>query len=284
MVTHETYRDAEGNWVFPQDVEVRDGAAVHVRTGAPITVGSVESMSKSKKNVVDPDTIIAGYGADTARWFMLSDTPPERDIEWTDAGIEGAWRFVQRVWRLVNALAAHRAAPGEATVADATVAEMRKAAHKALVAVEADIESLAFNRAVARIYELVNALQKPLAADGVARLPADAVDECGRFLVTMFSPMMPHLAEACWERFGFEGIAARAAWPEADRALVEEEAITLPVQVNGKKRAEITVEKGTAPDAIEEAVLAMEEVRRHLGGRDAKRVIVVPERIVNVVG
>ena len=286
MVTHETYKDAAGRWVFPKDVVKRDGGAVHAETGEPITVGPIESMSKSKKNVVDPDTIIATYGADTARWFMLSDTPPERDIEWTDAGVEGAWRFVQRVWRLVGELAERRG-QASGTAGDGSpeiVAEVRKACHRALVAVESDIEQLAFNRAVARIYELANALQRALGGNGASALPRETVEECGRILVMLFSPMMPHLAETCWERLGFPGLVAEAPWPEADRALLVEDEITLPVQVNGRKRAEITVGKGTASEEIERAVLALEEVVRHLEGRPAKRVIVVPERIVNVVG
>ena len=165
MVTHETYKDVHGKWVLPDEVTRRDGKAVHVKTGEPITIGAVESMSKSKKNVVDPDSIISAYGADTARWFMLSDTPPERDIEWTAAGVEGAHRFLQRVYRLVREAAA-KGAPRERLRRHRNLVLMpralRRAAHRSVAAVTVAIERLRFNTAVAHIYELANALSTAL--------------------------------------------------------------------------------------------------------------------------
>ncbi|WP_108662029.1 leucine--tRNA ligase [Acuticoccus kandeliae] len=275
MVTHETYKDEAGAWVFPEDVVVRDGAAVHAKTGGPITVGAIESMSKSKKNVVDPDQIIAGYGADTARWFMLSDTPPERDIEWTDGGVDAAHRFVQRVWRLIG-----EAIPRMNDTGSGDGLVLRKASHGFVRAIENDIETLGFNRAVARLYEWANALQKALADP---ETPGSALRESVDAMIRCFAPMMPHLAEECWKAIGNEGFAAAAAWPTVDESLLVEDTITLPVQVNGKKRAEVTVPKDASQAEIEGVVLSLDEVQRFLEGRPPRRVIVVPQRIVNVV-
>jgi len=275
MVTHETYKDENGDWLFPEEVTMRDGRAVHAGTGRPVTVGHVESMSKSKKNVVDPDQIIGSYGADTARWFMLSDTPPERDIEWTDAGVDAAHRFVQRIFRLTHDA---RAAMGRKGSGDGLA--LRKATHKAIRAIEEDIEDLGFNRAVARIYEWANVLSKAIADEAV---PGAAIRESIDAIIRCFAPMMPHLAEECWIAIGNRGFVSAAPWPEVDDALLVEDTITLPVQVNGKKRAEITVAKDAANDHIEKAVLELEDVKRFLNGAPPRRVIVVPHRIVNVV-
>ena len=260
--------------------------AVHSVTGEPVEIGSIEKMSKSKKNVVDPDDIIADYGADTARWFMLSDSPPERDVIWTEEGVQGASRFVQRVWRLVGDIL-------EATSADAKAASqgddalaVRKAAHRALVAVEADIERLAFNRCVAHVYTLANGLAKGLdgaRANGMAPDMADALREAGQILVQLIAPMMPHLAEESWRAFGQQGLVAEAAWPKADPALLEDDTVCLPVQVNGRKRADLTVPKAASQNEVEAAALALEAVRRALDGKTPKKVIIVPQRIVNVV-
>jgi leucyl-tRNA synthetase len=279
MVVHETYRDGAGNWVQPNEVRIEvDGGsrrAFHVKTSELIEIGSIEKMSKSKRNTVDPDDIIASYGADTARWFMLSDSPPERDVIWTEEGVQGAWRFVQRVWRIVAEVAEQKDASGE-TGPEA----LRRAAHKALAAVQDDIEDLRFNRAVARIYELANAIGTELQAGGAG---SAAAREATRILVQLIAPMMPHLAEDCWHALGQKGLVAEAAWPEVERALLVEDTITLPVQVNGKKRADITVARDADNGAIEAAVLSHEAVRRAMEGKPARKVIVVPQRIVNVV-
>jgi leucyl-tRNA synthetase len=289
MVVHETYRAADGSWVQPSDVRIEtEGGrrrAVHVRTGEAVAIGSIEKMSKSKLNTVDPDDIIASYGADTARWFMLSDSPPERDVIWTEEGVQGAGRFVQRVWRLVCELAERSASANGLEATGPMGTAVRKAAHKALAAVEEDIERLRFNRCVAHIYELANALQDRLAEARGAEEPglAAAFAEAGRVLVQILAPMMPHLAEECWQALGAEGLVAAAAWPEVDRALLVEDAITLPVQVNGKKRADVTVARDADLASIEAAVLSLEAVQRAMEGRPVRKVIVVPQRIVNVV-
>jgi leucyl-tRNA synthetase len=292
MVVHETYKAADGAWVLPAEVrfETEGGTrrAFHVKTNAPVEIGSIEKMSKSKKNTVDPDDIIASYGADTARWFMLSDSPPERDVIWTEEGVQGAWRFVQRVWRLMLEVADQTGSGG--TAADGTNDEaglaVRKAAHRALAAVEEDVERLRFNRCVAHLYELANALQGALTdakAKGDAAGLAPAFREAGEIFVRLLAPMMPHLAEECWEVLGCKGLAAQAPWPVLDRDLLVENVITLPVQVNGKKRADVTVPRDADQAAVETAVRQLEAVQRAVEGRPIRKIIVVPQRIVNVV-
>ncbi|MGY2048048.1 leucine--tRNA ligase [Methylobacterium sp. JK268] len=281
MVVHETYKDAAGGWVQPAEVRlaVEDGErrAFHVKTSEPITIGAIEKMSKSKRNVVDPDDIIASYGADTARWFMLSDSPPERDVIWTEDGVQGASRFVQRVWRLINEIAERPEAAGDA----AADLALRKAAHRALAAVGEDIERLRFNRCVAHIHELANALQDALA--GTTRIGHPALLETGRILTQLLAPMMPHLAEAAWAVLGQPGLVAEEPWPEIEAALLVENSVTLPVQVNGRKRADITVPREADAAFVEAAVLDLEAVQRALDGKAPRKVIVVPQRIVNVV-
>jgi leucyl-tRNA synthetase len=290
MVVHETYRAADGTWAAPAEVKIETvGDARHaslVATGAPVEIGPIEKMSKSKRNVVDPDDIIETFGADTARWFMLSDSPPERDVIWTEEGVQGTWRFVQRLWRVVNeagTVAVPDAKP--ATFSEPAMA-LRRAAHGALAKVSEDIEKLRFNRCVAHIYEFTNALQAVLADAGGKALAPDlawAVHEAAEILVQLFQPMMPHLAEECWAALGHENLLAEQAWPVVERELLIESTITLPVQVNGKKRADVTVARDAGNVDIEAAVLALEAVRRALDGKAPKKVIVVPQRIVNVV-
>ncbi|MGV7031687.1 leucine--tRNA ligase [Methylobacterium symbioticum] len=277
MVVHETYKDEGGAWVPPAEIrfesEAGERKAFHVKTAAPIAIGAIEKMSKSKKNVVDPDDIIASYGADTARWFMLSDSPPERDVIWTEEGVQGAARFVQRVWRLVNA-ATQAAGDGAADLA------LRKAAHRALAGVGEDVERLRFNRCVAQVYTLANALDEALRGGAVS--PAAAQEAAG-ILVQLIAPMMPHLAEECWQALGRPGLVAQAPWPQVEAALLVEDEITLPVQINGKKRADVTVPRDADAKAVEAATLALEAVQKVLEGKAPRKVIVVPGRIVNLV-
>jgi leucyl-tRNA synthetase len=277
MVCHETYKDAEGNWVSPEDVEKKDGKAFLRQSGEPVEIGPSEKMSKSKKNVIAPEGIIDVYGADTIRWFMLSDTPPERDIEWTDAGAEGCWRFVQRIWRLAGE--AENLGPVGATPkpADETSRNLRQATHKTIAAVTDDLAQLRFNRAVAQIYMLANAI-----ADGGNGDPATR-REAVETLVLLSAPMMPHLAEECWQALGHKTLAAEMPWPKHDPALLKTDTVTIAVQVNGKRRGEVVVAQGSDNHAVEKAALALEGVARALGGAAPKKVIVVPNRIVNIV-
>jgi leucyl-tRNA synthetase len=287
MVTHETYKSEKGEWVPPTEVVFETNgearSARHAETGAAIAIGSVEKMSKSKKNVVDPDEIVGGYGADTARWFMLSDSPPERDVQWTEAGVEGASRFQQRVWRLVHDVIDISKQSPETVVTDSGDAlTLRKAIHRAVAGIGADIEDLSFNRAVARIYELTNALAKAKDSAKGAELRA-ALSEGVEKLILLINPMMPHLAESCWEALGKTGLVADALWPSVDPALLVDDEVTLPIQINGKRRGEITVAKGKPAGEVEALVLGLEAVQKALEGKTPKKIVVVPDRIVNVV-
>jgi leucyl-tRNA synthetase len=291
MVVHETYQRANGEWAMPAEVRLqgagKERRATLASTGEPVEIGAIEKMSKSRHNTVDPDDIIATYGADTARWFMLSDSPPDRDVIWTEEGVQGAWRFVQRLWRLVNEAAGVAAPPGAvrpAAFSEAALA-LRKSAHRALARVSEDIERLRFNVAIAQIYEFANAFGASLGS--IETEPtADyrwAVREAADILVALFHPMMPHLAEECWAFLGHTAPVAVQPWPELEPALLIEDSITLPVQINGKKRDDVTVARNAPNADIETAVLALESVKRALAGKPPKRVIVVPQRIVNVV-
>ena len=276
MVCHETYKDAEGNWVSPEEVEKRGGKAFDRNSGREVIVGPSEKMSKSKKNVVAPEPIIAEYGADTIRWFMLSDTPPERDIEWTDAGAEGCWRFVQRVWRLATETTGLPPA-GTAPSNDDASRPLRQAAHRAIAAVTDDLENLRFNRAVAQLYTLANAIGGADKADGGAR--REAIET----LVLLSAPMMPHLAEQSWKELGHSRLVAETVWPKYDPALTAFDSVTIAIQVNGKRRGEISMAKDADSKVVETAALAEDGVKRALDGKMPKKVIVVPNRIVNIV-
>jgi leucyl-tRNA synthetase len=292
MVVHETYRDPDGQWVTPADVIIEDTdglrVARHKTHGFSVEIGAIEKMSKSKKNVVDPDEIIANWGADTARWFMLSDSPPDRDVIWTESGVEGAHRFVQRIWRLVNeAMPFIAGVTGPQVAADLspTALALRRQVHKTLAAVEDDIERLAFNRAVARIYELVNAIFRVLNDTDVAADPTmpGPLSEAFDVLIQLIQPMMPHLAEESWATLGRKGLLALKSWPVVDRSLTIDDTVILPIQINGKKRAELTVSRDMSQMDVEASTLALDVVREALAGRAPKKVIVVPQRIVNVV-
>src|SRR5215469_1820260 len=288
MVCHETYRDGEGNWLLPEEVtKGSDGRLVTVADGGPVEVGRSEKMSKSKKNVADPSEIIQTYGADTARWFMLSDSPPERDLEWTEAGVEGAWRFAQRLWRMVDGAledqALRNARPGESLngespSADGASMRLRRATHKTIAGVTEDIERFRFNRAVARVYELANTIDE-LAPGASAAVRRETLES----LVRLLAPMMPHLAEEIWQRLGHSGLLADQPWPEADPALVIDDSVTIAVQVNGKLRSTISLPRDCPREVAEQAALADENVTRARAGKPVRKVIVVPNRIINVV-
>jgi leucyl-tRNA synthetase len=290
MVVHETYQKADGTWAMPAEVRIEAGPdgrrASLIATSEEVTIGPIEKMSKSKRNTVDPDDIIDTYGADVARWFMLSDSPPDRDVIWSDERVQGASRFVQRLWRVVGEAAGlAKAAPVRPATFGAEALALRKAAHGALDKVSAGIEKLHFNVCLAHIREFTNALADTLARD---QKPAPdlawAIAEAAVILVQLFAPMMPHLAEECWVVLGRKGLVSEANWPKIERDLLVEDQVTLVVQVNGKKRGDVTVGQNAANPEIEAAVLGLDAVKQALGGKPVRKVIVVPKRIVNVVG
>ena len=278
MVTHETYsRSIEEQtesgetltvpkWLSPEAIERRDDSVFEIETGLPVSIGRVEKMSKSKKNTIDPGPIVDQYGADAVRWFMLSDSPPERDLPWSEAGIEGAWRFVQRLWRL--------SLPGE-TPATGADADLDKRVARATAGIAADIEALSFNKAVAKLYELANAMDKAA--------PSASRDAAVETLVRLVAPMVPHLAEEAWARLGKDGLVADAAWPDVDAALLVDDSVTIAVQVNGKLRDTLTAPRDADKAALEAMALASDKVIRVLEGATPRKIIVVPGRLVNIV-
>ena len=268
MVTHQTYQDAKGSWLSPDQVRREGDVWTIIESGAPAVAGRIEKMSKSKKNVVDPDDIVDQYGADAVRWFMLSDSPPERDLEWSEAGIEGCWRFVQRLWRLTS----------QVSGAEGADKALDRKIHQVIAGVGADIEALAFNKAVAKIYDLANAIEKAA--------PSASRDTAIRTILLLSSPMVPHLAEEAWTQLGAElggGLIADAAWPVVDPALLEEDEVTIAIQVRGKLRDTLTVAKGLPQAEMEALALASEKVQHAIDGGDIKKIIVVPNRLVNIV-
>jgi leucyl-tRNA synthetase len=265
MVTHETYKAGDGSWLSPDEVRREGDDWIHIESGHPVTTGRVEKMSKSKKNTIDPEPIVDQYGADAVRWFMLSDSPPERDLPWSEAGIEGSWRFVQRLWRMTS----------NPTGGEGEDKALERKLHQTIASVGANIEALAFNKAVANIYELANMIEK--AAPSASRTTAVET------LLRLVAPMTPHLAEEAWHALGKEGLIADAAWPEADPALLVEDEVTIAVQVNGKLRDTLMAPKGAPREALEEMALSSDKIVRVLEGKAPRKVIVVPDRLVNLV-
>ena len=265
MVTHETYKAQDGRWLSPEEIRKDSAGVIEIASGDVAEVGRIEKMSKSKKNTVDPEPIVDQYGADAVRWFMLSDSPPERDLEWSENGIEGAWRFVQRLWRMFDGL---EDAAGEDK-------DLDRRLHRTIAGVAGDIEALTFNKAVARLYELVNAVEKAA--------PSASRTEAIRTIVRIVAPMVPHIAEEAWAGMGQDGLIADAPWPDVDPALLVDDEVTIAVQVNGKLRDTLVMPKGAPKDAVEAAALAADKIVRSLEGKTPRKVIVVPDRLVNIV-
>ncbi len=273
MVTHEAFRSRNGSWLEPSEVERRDGEWVDVELGQPVEMVGIEKMSKSKKNVVAPEAIFDQYGVDAVRLFVLSDSPPERDVQWTTGGVEGAWRFVNRVWNEVDGWDAPSSATADAGDAD----QLLRATHKLVKAATDGLENFRFNSAVAQFYAFLNTLKKLDSVRGLARR------EALRTLVLLVAPFTPHLAESAWVRLGGEGMVVDQPWPVFNSGLAADEALVLPVQINGKRRAEIRAPAGAEQAEVQRIALDDNDVRRHLEGLSVRKVIVVPDRIVNIV-
>jgi leucyl-tRNA synthetase len=265
MVTHGTYRAGDGSWLSPDEVRKEGDDWIHIESGQPVMLGRVEKMSKSKRNTVDPEPILAKYGADAVRWFMLSDSPPERDLERSEGGIEGASRFVQRVWKLASTSAP---ANGEDE-------QLKRKLHRTIAAVGEAIDGLQFNKAIAQLYELTTAIEKTK--------PTATRHEAVRTLILLAAPAAPHLAEESWAALGESGMIADAPWPSFDPALLIDDQVTLAVQVNGKLRDTLNAPRGLDRAAAEALALASDKVQRQLNGAAPRKVIVVPDRLVNIV-
>ena len=282
MVCHETYQDASGNWLLPDQVRAGADGALVAADGGPVTRGRSIKMSKSKKNVVDPEAIIDAYGADTARLYMLSDSPPDRDLEWTAEGINGAWRYVNRLWRMMVAPDAPLAPAGAPQPASLPAAAdtLWRAVHKTVAAVSGDLDRFHFNRAVARIRELTNLLE-----NFAGTTPEDAWVRRTAFeaVVRLIGPVMPHIAEELWQRLGHDTLLVDTPWPDYDEALLAEDTVTLAVQVNGKLRGTLELPRGATQDRAERDALGLENVQRAMAGKPPRKVIVVPDKIINVV-
>jgi leucyl-tRNA synthetase len=287
MVTHETYRKQSGEWVEPNEVEVvaegKSRRAKLIENGVDVTIGDVEKMSKSKRNTVAPEEIFDVYGVDAARLFVLSDSPPERDAQWSNAGVQGAWRFVNRVWEEFESQPAP--APGTTPAAasdDPAALAVRRATHKLTKQVTEAIDTFRFNSGIARLYEFLNLLKASPAANASPALLSARQEALSAF-ARLIAPFTPHLAEECWIRVGGEGMATMAPWPAFDPALTEDAMRVLPVQVNGKRRGEISAPAGASAADVEKMVLDDPEIARRLEGLTIRKVIVVPDRIVNIV-
>ncbi len=294
MISHETYKNSEGKWLSPDEIgtqeekkspnpesRIPNPKLVELKTGLPVTVGRIEKMSKSKKNTIDPRHIITTYGVDAARLFMLSDSPPERDLEWTDAGIEGAWRYINRLWRLVQLSVASDQRP-ENNNTDRrlpTADNLTKLTHKTIAAVTEDLERFHFNKAIARIRELTNLVEdtENTAETQAARL--DAITAA----IHLMNPFMPHLAEELWQQLGNKDHIADRPWPVADKAWLVDDSVTIAIQVNGKLRATIEAAKDADKKLLEEQALSHPAIAALLKDKKLNKVIVVPNRIVNVV-
>jgi len=277
MVCHETYKDKAGNWLHPDDVVKDGGKLTQKSSGEPVTLGRSEKMSKSKKNTVDPRAIIETYGADTARLFMLSDSPPERDLEWTEAGVDGAWRYINRLWRLLLGLKGRP--PAQVAEASDSALVLRRKTHQTIEGITYDIGHFHFNKAVARIRELSNMMESLLATPGLDY----ALREACETLIRLIEPFLPHFAEEIWQQLGHRETVASLPWPKADPALCIEDEITIAVQVNGKLRATVNAPRDARQEDLEALALAQKNVQEFIAGKAIRKIIVVPGKIVNVV-
>jgi len=285
MVTHETYKDVDGNWIFPEEVIYKDNKPIHITTKKPVTIGPIESMSKSKKNIIDPQSIVDTFGADTARWFILSDTPPERDIQWTDKGVEASSRFIQRAWKIINDGIDHISSKDEKVPDNFSehAIKTRKITHRAIKDVTDSLENLRFNRAIAHIYELSNQIQtlfsnKKTFENNELYTNRELLETYCQLL----APMAPHLAEECWKSLGNNDLISATAWPEYLTEYTEEENILIIVQVNGKKRGEVEVPLEASQSEVETLAMNIENVKKAINN-DIRKIIYVPKRILNIV-
>ena len=285
MVTHETYKDSDGNWIFPEEVLFDGDNAVHIKTKKPVTIGPIESMSKSKKNIIDPQSIVDTFGADTARWFILSDTPPERDIQWTDKGVEASSRFIQRAWKIINDGIVHickRNTPAPESFSEQAI-KTRKITHRAIKDVTDALENLRFNRAIAHIYELSNQIQSVFSnKKSFDNSELYANRELLETYCKLLAPMAPHIAEECWTLLGHDDLLAATSWPKFINEYIQEDNDLVIIQVNGKKRGEALIPTNATQSEVESIAMQIENVQKAINS-DIRKVIYVPKRILNIV-
>ena len=280
MVCHETYQTVNGDWIEPRLVTIKDNEVFHKDTGEPLKKGPSEKMSKSKKNVVDPSIIIEEFGADTARWFVLSDSPPERDIFWSESGVEAAGKFIKKIWKTIvelNKLIEKNVSNenNEKTI------NLKKINHKTLNNITKDLDSLSFNKVIARLYEFVGEISKIKESDNI---DAKAISESLSFLLIMLGPITPHLAEEGWSLFNKDkGMVCEQSWPNIEESLIAESTIRIPIQVNGKKKSEVQVDKNIDESKLREIALSDDSIKSFIGDKEIKKLIIVPNRIINIV-
>ena len=286
MVCHETYAAPDGSWVAPSEIVWRGGNAfLRDDPAMQVRIGAAEKMSKSKRNTVDPSDIIQKYGADTARWFMLSDSPPERDVQWTEAGIQGAFRFLKRFHRLV-AENVDKIDPVGSKIPDGIsdmASKLRRETHTCIGSVSGDLEGLRFNRAVARIHELANSIGVFLAEFSDASGGGWVLREALEAMVRLSAPIIPHLCESCWKILGHETLLAAESWIEADASLLEQSEVAIVVQVNGKRRGDLRVSRGAQKETIAAQAQQIDAVNHAVGNGRLERIVFVPDRLINLV-
>jgi leucyl-tRNA synthetase len=290
MVVHETYKSSSGDWLQPNEIIITSGpdgrSAIKLSDSSPVAIGAIEKMSKSKRNTIDPEEIIQTLGADTARLFMLSDSPPDRDVIWSEEGVNGSYKYVQQLWRLLNDIS-QLDSDTQLDPSDFTgeALNIRQEVHSHLARVEDHLEKLRFNTAIAEIRKLTNFISDHLAqcSSPPTHQLIYAYREAGDYIIRMFAPIMPHLAEECWALLGHKQLLSETPWPTLNRALTLKSDITLPIQMNGKKRGEITVAIDADEQTIKQAVLNLDVIKTALNGSAPKKIIIVPKRIINVV-
>tara|TARA_Y200000002_G_scaffold54244_1_gene39680 strand:+ start:947 stop:3517 length:2571 start_codon:yes stop_codon:yes gene_type:complete len=282
MVCHNTFQNDTKAWVFPSDVEKRGSEYIQISTGKPVTMGEVESMSKSKKNVIDPESIIDIYGADSARWFMLSDSPPEKDINWTDSGIKGAWKICQKIWKIALTNQKNLSQPFEVSesINDGNALNLMKVVHENLNAITQSIEKFQMNVAIAKVFEMVNAISKFEIENNKDR---QAIIESLHILFRVIEPMVPHLAEECWSLTGKRGSLVSEPWPKVNRKYLENKEVTVVIQINGKRRGEIVVIKDASKNEVQKEIQNIKNIQDALLGRNVIKLIYVPNKIMNIV-
>ena len=280
MVCHETYQTVNGDWIEPRLVTIKDNEVFHKDTGEPLKMGPSEKMSKSKKNVVDPSIIIEEFGADTARWFVLSDSPPERDIFWSESGVEAAGKFIKKIWKTIielNKLVKKNVSNKD----DEKTINLKKINHKTLNNITKDLDSLSFNKVIARLYEFIGEISKIKESDNI---DTKAINESLSFLLIMLGPITPHLAEEGWSLFCKDkGMVCEQSWPNIEENLITENIIIIPIQINGKKKSEVQVDKNIDESKLREMALNDDKIKSFIGDKEIKKLIIVPNRIINIV-